>query len=142
MKSKLSTKQAWLWYSLLRIVFFAVPFALLMLLVPGSLRQGITFKVLFSVICAALISLALSVLFLSKLRQQATAGLRERSGKQQRERKTVDAEFEDAVLDSSESQGVEGTRGAQSSQSTQDTQTTQGRQGSQGAQGNESQRAN
>ncbi|MGO1435912.1 MAG: DUF4229 domain-containing protein [Canibacter sp.] len=91
----MSAKQAWIWYTVLRILFFAVPFALLLWLLPGDFTQGITWTVLFAAVCAALISLSLSVLLLSKLRDRAAMSFQQWRQKD----RTSDDEFEDDAID-------------------------------------------
>lgn len=65
-----------------------------MLLLPAELRFSLNWGVVFATITAAAISIALSVLLLSKLRQQAIAGavLRKTS-------KSLDNVTEDALID-------------------------------------------
>lgn len=58
----MSTRSAWIVYSLSRLAFFAVPFAVLML---------IGWKWWLSAIVATLVAVSLSVIFLSKPREAA-----------------------------------------------------------------------
>ena len=91
----MSAKKAWVWYTILRILFFAVPFGLIIWMIPGGTTQGITWGVVFAAVCAALISLALSVLLLGKLRNRASQAF---YTWRQKER-TSDDEFEDEAID-------------------------------------------
>lgn len=70
-----SFKKAWVLYTVLRLLFFAVPFLGIMLLLPAEQRNGLTWGVVFAAVTAGVIAVALSVLLLSKLRQQAAAGV-------------------------------------------------------------------
>ncbi|MCB1273134.1 MAG: DUF4229 domain-containing protein [Leucobacter sp.] len=87
-------RTAWIVYTLLRLVFFAVPFAAAMLLLTA---QGFGYwpTILISTLVAALVSVSLSVLFLSKTRETASESIYEW---RQRNR-TVDDIAEDAALD-------------------------------------------
>ena len=71
----MSGKRAWIIYTLLRLVFFVVPFAVILLLLPPEYRVGLSWGIVFAAGCAGLISLALSILFLSKLRAQAAGAV-------------------------------------------------------------------
>lgn len=93
----MNAKQAWVWYTVLRLLFFAVPFGILVFLLPRYLTQGITWAILFAAICSALISLSLSVLFLAGLRERASEGLAQWRQKS----RTSDDEFEDDAVDRS-----------------------------------------
>jgi hypothetical protein len=91
-----SSKQAWIWYTILRIVFFVVPFAIFLLLFPQSMRQSLTWAVVIAAVGAGIASFALSLIFLSPLRERAAMGI-----VQWRAKKHVakDDEAEDEVLD-------------------------------------------
>lgn len=71
----MSFKKAWVLYTVLRLLFFTVPFVGIMLLLPAEQRNGLTWGVFFAAVAAGAIAVALSVLLLSKLRQQAAAGI-------------------------------------------------------------------
>ncbi len=71
----MSAKKAWVLYTLLRLVFFAVPLAVILLALPRHLLIGLNWGIFFAVGCAAVISLALSLLFLSGLRHRAAQGI-------------------------------------------------------------------
>lgn len=62
----MNTRSAWLVYVVLRLAFFAVPFAALMLL---------NWPWWLSAIVATLVAVSLSVIFLSKHRETAAAGV-------------------------------------------------------------------
>ncbi|MBO9577713.1 MAG: DUF4229 domain-containing protein [Microbacteriaceae bacterium] len=64
--------RAWVVYSLLRIGLFAGAFALLYWLLPQNLWW-------LAAICAALVALSLSYIFLGRLRERVTADLAERA---------------------------------------------------------------
>ena len=82
---------AWLIYTILRLVFFVVPFVVFWL---------IGFQVWISAILAAVIALALSLLLLTRFRNQTSTSLfqarAERTGK-----KSSDESHEDELLDKS-----------------------------------------
>lgn len=83
-------------YSVLRILFFAVPFALMMLLPP--LREFAWLAAIF----AALIGVSLSVIFLRKPLAEATEGLGTRRASTRRP--ASDEVTEDSVIDESQQQ--------------------------------------
>ncbi|MDO4241592.1 MAG: DUF4229 domain-containing protein [Microbacteriaceae bacterium] len=90
-----STKRAWLQYTVLRLLFFAVPLTIILLILPPESRFGINWFVLFAVLASAVISLALSIIFLSGLREKAALAVEEwRSNSH-----TDDDTAEDAALD-------------------------------------------
>ncbi|WP_166986172.1 DUF4229 domain-containing protein [Canibacter zhoujuaniae] len=91
----MSAKKAWILYTVLRLLFFAVPFTLIMLWLPNVYANGLTIGVFFAVICAAMISLALSLLFLGKLRERAAQGVAEWRTSSH----THDSDVEDAAID-------------------------------------------
>ncbi|MBT1018625.1 DUF4229 domain-containing protein [Canibacter sp. lx-72] len=100
----MSAKKAWLLYTFYRLLFFAVPLALILLLLPRHMLVGLNWGIFFAVACSALISLSLSVLFLSKLRHRAAAGIAEwRSNSH-----TTDSGFEDSVMEQDEFQQNQG----------------------------------
>lgn len=72
----MNSRKAWIVYSLLRLLFFAVPFGALMWLLNA---QGVGYwpTALISVVVAALISVSLSMIFLSKSRDAASASIYE-----------------------------------------------------------------
>ncbi len=83
--------RTWVWYSIIRIGLFAAAFALLFWLLGGEFWW-------LAAICAALIALCLSYIFLGRMRQRIAADIAERTS-----RKTPpvdqDAEIEDAAVD-------------------------------------------
>lgn len=81
--------RAWVLYSLLRLGIFAAAFALLYWLLPQSLWW-------LAAICAALIALSLSYIFLGRLRDRVTTDLAERAAARRAGRADPDAEAEDA----------------------------------------------
>lgn len=80
---------------MLRLLFFAVPLTLFILFLPPHLMRGLSWGVFFSVTCSGLISLALSILFLSKLRDRAGEELQ----RWREQKRTSDDEFEDRAAD-------------------------------------------
>lgn len=72
----MNTRKAWTVYIVLRLVFFAVPFALLWVLL-SSLGLGYWPTALLSTVLAALIAVSLSVLLLSKPRETASESIYE-----------------------------------------------------------------
>lgn len=89
-------RTAWIVYTLLRLLFFAVPFAAVMLLLDA---QGFAYwpTILISTVVAGLVSVSLSVLFLAKPRESASASIYEWRTRD----RTVDDIAEDAALDAS-----------------------------------------
>lgn len=99
----MKTRTAWIVYSLLRIVFFAVPFAALMVLLPlGGIGHWPT--IFISVAVAALISISLSVLLLSTPRDAASESIYA----WRNSNRTADDEAEDAVLDETHPETIPG----------------------------------
>lgn len=84
---QVNTRRAWIVYTSLRLVFFAVPFAAL---------YFIGWPWWLALIVAALVSLSLSVIFLSKPREAAASGIHEWRNRD----RTHDDIAEDDVLDS------------------------------------------
>ena len=87
---RVKTSTAWIVFSLLRLLFFAVPFMVLHL---------IGWPWYFSVTVAALISVSLSIILLSRPRERAALSIQEWRDRD----RTADDIAEDAVLDSSDS---------------------------------------
>lgn len=69
-------RKAWITYTVLRLLFFAVPFAALYVL---GLSMGISVPIsgVLAAVLAGLISVSLSVLLLSKPREQASESIYE-----------------------------------------------------------------
>jgi uncharacterized membrane protein YraQ (UPF0718 family) len=87
----------WLTYTVLRLLFVAVPLAVLLLVLPIDYW-------IFSVIAAVLIGLCLSYLFLRKQREKLAGELSAVRRRERREaRPTIDDEVEDAIVDARES---------------------------------------
>ena len=84
-------------YTVLRLLFFLVPFGLMML-VP-ILREFYWLSAIF----AALIGLSLSILLLRRPLAEATAGLPAKSARARHQPGAADAASEDAALDAAES---------------------------------------
>jgi hypothetical protein len=89
---------AWLTYTVLRLLFVAVPFVVLFLLLPGDLW-------IVSAVASVIIGFCLSYLFLRGPREKvagqlAAAGKRERT----EAKPTVDDEVEDAAVDAANEQ--------------------------------------
>jgi len=88
-----NTRTAWIVYSLLRLAFFAVPFAALMLLLSlGGFPQWIA--ALVAGVISALIAVSLSVIFLAKPREAAAESIYEWRN---RSRSADDVAEDDAV---------------------------------------------
>lgn len=85
----MNTGKAWLVYILLRLVFFAVPFAVLML---------IGWPWWLALLIATLVALALSVIFLSKQRGAASTSIYDWRNRE----RTADDIAEDAALEATE----------------------------------------
>lgn len=102
--SNVNTRKAWTIYILLRLLFFAVPFALLVLLL-NSWGWPYWPTALLSTAIAALVSVSLSVIFLSKPRDIASESI---YAWRHRDR-TADDVVEDDALDAAGS-GPEGSR--------------------------------
>ncbi len=89
----MNTRTAWIVYSLLRLAFFAVPFAALMLLLSlGGFPQWIA--ALVAGVVSALIAVSLSVIFLAKPREAAAESIYEWRN---RARSSDDVAEDDAV---------------------------------------------
>ena len=84
--SLVNTGKSWALYIVLRIVFFAVPFAVLIL---------INWPWWLALIISTLIALALSVIFLSKQRSEASTSIYEWRNRD----RTADDIAEDAIAD-------------------------------------------
>lgn len=69
-------RSAWITYTVLRLLFFAVPFALVYLL-GLSLRFSPMLSAIIAAVFAALISISLSLLLLSKPREVASESIYE-----------------------------------------------------------------
>jgi len=83
----------WLTYTVLRLLFVAVPLAVLLLVLPGEYW-------IFSAAAAVIIGLCLSFLFLRKPRQAVADQLAAARKRERTEAKpTVDDEVEDAAVD-------------------------------------------
>lgn len=92
----MNTRTAWIVYSLLRLAFFAVPFAVLMILLPlGGMGQWPT--IFISIAVAALISVALSVILLAKPREAAAESIYDWRNRN----RTADDLVEDDAVDAS-----------------------------------------
>lgn len=81
-----STRKAWWLYSFIRLGLFGIAFVVIWLL---------SNIVWFAAICAALISMAISIIALDPLRQKAAEGLQAWKDRDT----TEDTEFEDEVID-------------------------------------------
>ncbi|PRI11253.1 DUF4229 domain-containing protein [Leucobacter massiliensis] len=90
-------RTAWLVYTALRLLFFAVPFALIYLL-ASSMRFSLMVSALIAAIFAALISASLSLLLLAKPRETASASIYEWRNRE----RTADDIAEDAAIDAAE----------------------------------------
>ncbi|QDZ16078.1 DUF4229 domain-containing protein [Humibacter ginsenosidimutans] len=95
---------AWLTYTVLRLLFVAVPFVILFFVLPGDLW-------LVSAIAAVVIGFCLSYLFLRGPREQV-AGQLASAGKRDRTvaKPTVDDEVEDAAVDAANSAAADAAR--------------------------------
>lgn len=89
-----STRSAWLLYTSLRLLFVAVPFAIVYWL---GLQLGFSIKLsgFVAIIIGALIGVSLSVIFLSRPRSQAAQGIVDWRNRD----RTEDDIEEDAALD-------------------------------------------
>lgn len=87
---------AWLNYTVLRLLFIAVPLAVLLLVLPANLW-------IVSVVASVVIGFCLSYLFLKGPRQ-AVADQLARAGRRERTeaKPTADDEVEDAAVDAAE----------------------------------------
>ena len=92
----MNTGKSWALYIVLRIVFFAVPFTVLLL---------INWPWWLALLTSTLIALALSVIFLSKQRSEASTSIYEWRNRE----RTADDIVEDAAFDSPVDAGSEGS---------------------------------
>ncbi|GAB3396778.1 hypothetical protein GCM10027568_31620 [Humibacter soli] len=84
---------AWLTFTVLRLLFIAVPLVVLLLVLPSDYW-------IFSAIAAVIIGLCLSFLFLRKPRQAVSEQLAAARRRERTEAKpTVDDQVEDAAVD-------------------------------------------
>ncbi|MGO1539649.1 MAG: DUF4229 domain-containing protein [Leucobacter sp.] len=90
----MSTRAAWIIYSVLRLLFFAVPFAVL---------YAIGWQWWAAALVATLVAVSLSVIFLTKPRSAASRGIHEWRTRG----RTADDIYEDEVLDGAGSPDVE-----------------------------------
>lgn len=90
----MNTRKAWTVYILLRLLFFAVPFGLLLVLLY-SWGWDYWPIALLSTAVAALVSVSLSVIFLSKQRDAASESIYEWRNRE----RTVDDLVEDEAVD-------------------------------------------
>lgn len=97
----MNTRNAWIAYTLLRLLFFAVPFAVTMWLLSV---QGVGYwpTALISVAVAALVSVSLSVIFLSKPRDVASTSIYDWRNSKRTEDDIVEDEVVDRHLSSEE----------------------------------------
>ncbi|PPF42888.1 hypothetical protein C5B85_15045 [Pseudoclavibacter sp. AY1F1] len=91
----MNSKRAWLVYTVIRLLAFAVPFAVVMLALPAW-----QWNWLAGAAVGAIISACISVIFLRGTRQQMGADLQRLS--ERKDSRTADDKDEDAALDSSE----------------------------------------
>lgn len=91
----MNSKRAWLVYTVIRLLAFAVPFAVVMLALPAW-----QWNWLAGAAVGAIISACISVIFLRGTRQQMGADLQRLS--ERKDARTADDKDEDAALDSSE----------------------------------------
>ena len=89
-------RSAWITYTALRLLFFAVPFALIYVL-GLSLRFSMMLSALIAAVLAALISVSLSVLLLAKPREAASASIYEWRNRDRTADDIVEDESVDAV---------------------------------------------
>ena len=92
----MKSRNAWIVYTLLRLAFFVVPFALLMILLPLG-GMGTWPTIFISVGVAALISVSLSVIFLARSREAAAESIYEWRNRE----RTADDLVEDEAVDAS-----------------------------------------
>lgn len=116
----MNPRTAWTVYTLLRLLFFVVPFAAIMLLLHDwpDLIAGIA-----AAIAAALISVSLSVLLLSKYREAASRSIHEWRNSE----RTADDIFEDSEIDSHTPAATDAdTRAEQETSADQSARTDEG----------------
>lgn len=95
----MNTRTAWIVYSLLRLAFFAVPFAVVMILLT---MRGFSqvLAAIISAVVAALVAVSLSVIFLAKPREAASTSIYEWRNR----KRTADDEVEDAAVENAPQQ--------------------------------------
>lgn len=91
----MNSKRAWLVYTVIRLLAFAVPFAVVMLALPDW-----QWNWLAGAAVGAIISACISVIFLRGTRQQMGADLQRLS--ERKDARTADDKDEDAALDTTE----------------------------------------
>ena len=91
----MNSKRAWLVYTVIRLLAFAVPFAVVMLALPDW-----QWNWLAGAAVGAIISACISVIFLRGTRQQMGADLQRLS--ERKDSRTADDKDEDAALDTTE----------------------------------------
>lgn len=91
----MNSKRAWLVYTVIRLLAFAVPFAVVMLALPDW-----QWNWLAGAAVGAIISACISVIFLRGTRQQMGADLQRLS--ERKDSRTTDDKDEDAALDTTE----------------------------------------
>lgn len=91
----MNSKRAWLVYTVIRLLAFAVPFAVVMLALPAW-----QWNWLAGAAVGAIISACISVIFLRGTRQQMGADLQRLS--ERKDSRTADDKDEDAALDTTE----------------------------------------
>ena len=90
-------RKAWITYSVLRLLFFIVPFGLLYAL-GLSIGMSMTASGATAAVLAALISVSLSLLLLSKSRERASESIHDWRNRD----RTADDIVEDEAIDHSE----------------------------------------
>ncbi|MBF4551327.1 DUF4229 domain-containing protein [Pseudoclavibacter sp. VKM Ac-2888] len=88
----MNSKRAWLVYSVIRLLAFAIPFAVVMLALPAW-----QWSWLAGALVGAIISACISVIFLRGTRQKMGDDLQRLS--ERKDARTVDDKLEDAALD-------------------------------------------
>lgn len=99
-----SSRSAWLTYTALRLLFFAVPFALVYAL-GLSLDFSMAVAGIVAAVLATLIAASLSIIFLAKPRETASASIHDWRTRE----RTADDIVEDAVVDAEETDPAEGS---------------------------------
>ncbi|MBL3688059.1 DUF4229 domain-containing protein [Leucobacter zeae] len=92
-----SPRSAWIVYTVLRLVFFAVPFALVYLL-GQALGFSQMLSAIIGAVIAGLIGVSLSVIFLSKQRETASESIYE----WRQQERTPDSIAEDEAIDAAD----------------------------------------
>lgn len=95
----MNTRKAWITYTVLRLLFFAVPFALFFM---------IGWPWWLALVAAALISLSLSIIFLSKPRETASESIYEWRTRGRTHDDIVEDEAVDAVIEDRTQTAAEG----------------------------------